>query len=143
MHAHIYVKSRKGETLDTFAEQIFCLFNIRDYEMRDSSNYVEERYFRGNAFGIVLEIALADDTQFNDFDFWLTLEKDIKVWVPDKAFLESVADLIARLLTLDGYRVAIDPDCTQKDGPRLIYEINREVDKPSPEQITVREQKAE
>ena len=51
-------------------------------------------------------MALADESDIPDFRYWIAFET-AGIWVDERSFLERIADLVARLLTANGYSVVM------------------------------------
>jgi hypothetical protein len=122
MSGSTYIKCNSGasETLQTFAATLFHALNISCVSRHESANYFGEEYFVGQALGVKATVALADDSEFCEYKFWLTISAD-GVWTESKAFFEDLADLVARYLTMKGFQVARDPDSGRVGGRKLIY----------------------
>jgi hypothetical protein len=104
MNGNIYIKTNRNQSLDAFVGHLPNVIGCRQWEQRQSSNYVEERYFRSFALGIEVTVAIADRSDLNDYDFWLFLEIRPGRGA-DRSFLDDVADCIAWCLASSGYTV--------------------------------------
>lgn len=104
MLGELLIKKQSGQSLDGFIVGLSALIGCEKWEQRQSSNYVGERYYRCAVLGLEITAAVADDAEFADYDFWLTLEA--RGVVPgDKAFLAGMADWVARVMAVGGYEV--------------------------------------
>lgn len=61
------------KTLSQFAAVIADVLEIAEFEQRESSNYIDEIYFRGRSGKIEIEAALTDDVDHEDLPYWLYL----------------------------------------------------------------------
>jgi hypothetical protein len=104
MNGNIYIKKKANQSLDAFVCDLATALGCAQWERRQSSNYVEERYFRCSALGIEVIAAIADSSDFDEYDFWLFLEPRAG-YGTDRSFLDGVADCIAWRLATFGYTV--------------------------------------
>ena len=74
MLGELLIKKQSGQSLDGFIVGLSALIGCEKWEQRQSSNYVGERYYRCAVLGLEITAAVADDAEFADYDFWLTLE---------------------------------------------------------------------
>jgi hypothetical protein len=116
----INVKPKRPVSLGEFAGMVYRDLNVSAFSERESSNYIDEHYFTADSLGAKVCVSLADDDRFSDYQFWITLST-AKTWVNDGSFIEPLADLIARFLTMKGYEVARDPSGGRIGGAKLIY----------------------
>ena len=122
MPGFTYIKSKPGslEDLQEFTAIVFHALNIGIFSRRESDNYIGGEYFVGKALGIKVKVALADDSEFSDYQFWMTFSTD-EVWIEDQGIFENLADVVARYLTLKDYQVARDPSSGRIGAPKIIY----------------------
>lgn len=123
MSENLFIRPKNESDLRTFTENVFQLLGVCNWTIRESSNYINGEYIRGESLGLYVKIALTDelDPVLSPYKFWFNLDKIERVKIQDSAFLEGVADLIARLLTLDGYGIVRDPDFERTGGVKLFY----------------------
>jgi hypothetical protein len=100
----LFVKPRHDETLRDIAHRLAKLLNLSTLECRDSSNYIGGEYFSSTALAIGVTFALSDESDLDEYKFWMVLKPE-GVWVDDQGFLEGLADLLARRLTIAGESV--------------------------------------
>src|SRR5262245_13454646 len=137
MAGDLYVKAKNSESLAKFAQEVAQVLKLPDLEHRESSNYAGGEYFRGTVLALYVTFSLADDSERPDFDFWISLEP-ARVWVESTVFLDALADLVARRLTIEGYIVARLPDHAKKGTPTVRYELRSGASRR--EQIVTREE---
>ena len=124
MMPDLFLKSRARESLRDFASRIEKVLNLPALERRESSHYVGGEYFRCAALAIEVTIALSDESDLDDYAFWIVLEPE-GAWVVDRAFLEGLADLLARRLTIAGERAMRLSDSENKPkAKRIFYALN-------------------
>ena len=141
MPGDLFVKARQGETLHTFADRIASLFDLPSIERRESSNYMDEEYFTGTALSIAVTFARTDDADLVDYDFWIHL-RPTGAWVEDRSFVDGLADVLARRLTIAGESVVRLPNAERKGGTKIFYTLNRGAPNASREQVGTREAEA-
>jgi hypothetical protein len=97
-------KKSEDETLDSFVRDLEKSIGCLPWEERESSNYVEGRYFRGLSLGLEVTVAVADSNEFKNYDFWLYFEPEIDCRI-DQQFLAGLSDCVARRLVISDYEV--------------------------------------
>jgi len=63
-----------AETLDDFAKKFFHSIGAQSVSERHSANYTEGRYFYGTLDSCEVVLALSDELDFDDLNFWVSLE---------------------------------------------------------------------
>jgi hypothetical protein len=92
----------KGKVdLESFARSFFSAVHIDAYEERESIHYVEERYFKGEAGGVIFKVMLSDDEDHPDLPFWVNIENTHET---DQPF--DIDALVQNRLLTSGFRVA-------------------------------------
>jgi hypothetical protein len=123
MPGQLLIKKRAGETLDGFVAAIDKIIGPMKWEEHDSASYVDQRYFRGSAVALKLNVAISDDAEFGDYDFWISISPNV-VGVSERAFLDGVADAVARAICLCGYEVFHPKDMSRTGNGGFIYHLN-------------------
>lgn len=123
MFGNLLVKKIQGQSLDAFVDDLSERLGCGRFEERQSSNYLDERYFRASVFGVAIEVARADEAEFQEYDFWLCFEPD-GVHVEDKTFFDGLADCAARKLALLSYQVARPLNFGRVEGGAIVYRLN-------------------
>jgi hypothetical protein len=136
MPGHLLIKKRAGETLDDFVAMIDTIIGPIKWEERESTNYVNERYFAASAVALKVKIAIADDTEFSDYDHWISIDVSV-AGVGDRSFLDGVADAVARAVTLHGYEVLRPNDMSRAGNGGSVYRLNPNAELWSRERIIV------
>jgi len=135
MSGDLFVKAREEETLDEFAHRAAALLQVGSIERRESSSYVGEEYYKGGALSVVVKFARADEVDLEGYDFWIHLQPS-EVWIEDPAFVDGLADLLARRLTLAGERVVRMPNAERENSRKIFYAINESAPQGSRGRIT-------
>ncbi|MEO6994912.1 MAG: hypothetical protein ABI273_14990 [Lacunisphaera sp.] len=120
MYGNLFIRTQEQVDLRSFATRIFDLLNIGSAEMRESENYASGEYFKAKVLGVIVKVAVADDSEFPDFQFWINFKAD-KVWTEEPLWFEGLADLIAKHLALDGFDVARAPSFGSIGGGKVLY----------------------
>lgn len=104
-------------TLDEFVARVVSTTGIRDIEERQSSNYVEERYFAGRYEDLKCTIAYADELENLDRPYWIALEGDVRA----DALISMVNELSLQKLLPAGFKVARMVNFGTFDEQRIDY----------------------
>jgi hypothetical protein len=119
MSADLFIKAQEHETLDSLAHRMAALLAIGGIERRESSSYLGEEYYKSAALAVVVKFARAD----------------MEVWIEQPAFVDGLADLIARHLTLAGERVMRLPNAERENSRKIVYMPDEEAPHGSKERI--------
>jgi hypothetical protein len=120
MHGNLFIKPSKAMSLRDFAELTFAQLDVSSIETRNSANYVNEEYVTGRALGLSVKISIADDAEFEGYDFLLNL-RPIGVSIPDRTALDGLADIIARQLALNKNTVLRPLDYGRQGAGSVVY----------------------
>ncbi|MGJ5038410.1 hypothetical protein [Bradyrhizobium sp. HKCCYLRH3059] len=104
--SEVFIRGDDSENLETFALYLFSRLNVRFVEIRESSFYVNNTYIVGEALGMMVKLSLADDTEFNDYRYWLTFSAPSGLSEGGHGSLDGVAELVAGVLALEGLETA-------------------------------------
>jgi len=124
MPAELLINSTDGQSLDGFVASLPSLIGCDRWEQRESSNYVEGRYYRCVVFGVEITAAIADDAEFKEWHLRLHF-KPHEMLVDDKRCLDGLAECVARTLVLHSYDVIRPNDIVRPGGGAIRYELNR------------------
>lgn len=106
------------EGLEHFAKRFFRAIGVQDFEERESSNYLEDRYFTGESRGTVFNVSLSDEVRHEDLPYWISIESTLL----DSAGLQSVVnELVYNNLLPSGFRAAYMVNLGTYDEQRLDY----------------------
>jgi hypothetical protein len=122
MPGNLLIRSAFKQALDIFVEALKTILGCASWEQRDSSNYIDNKYFLSSVFGLKVTVAIADDDEFGQFDFWMCIEAPMDT--PNKEFLEGVADCVARKLSFNGYTVVCPFDMGRVGSGAMLYQPN-------------------
>jgi len=123
MYGNLLIKTEVKQTLELFVQMIKSILGCCEWQERNSSNYVGERYFRCFVLGLEMTVAIADDSEFTGYDFWIRIEAPLVANV-DKVFLADLADNVARQLTLQGYEVLRPNNIGRVGSGAVSYRLN-------------------
>ena len=126
MSGDVFVKAREEETLDSFAHRMATFLEVGSISRRESSSYVDEEYYKGVALSVVVKFARADERDLEGYDFWIHLQPS-EVWIEDPSFVDGLADLVARRLTLAGEHVVRMPNAERENSRKIFYALNEGV----------------
>jgi hypothetical protein len=138
MGGDLFVSAQDHESLDTFARRMARLLELARLERRESSNYVEGEYYSASTLCLVVMFARADEVDLENYDFWIHL-RPTGAWVDDRSFLDGLADLLARRMTIAGENVVRLPEAEREGGRKVFYNLNPDAPHASKEQVTTTE----
>ena len=121
------------QTLDEFVNALANLLGCGSWEQRESSNWPENRYFRCFALGLEIDACVADDSEFEDYDFQLYFKPEL--WRSDSESLVGLSDCVARKLVVSGYEVLRPFDSSRSGKGGLRYRYDPAAGKNPDEQI--------
>lgn len=104
MNANLYIKS--DSSFDAALQAIFALINVRVTEERFSDNTAAGHYVYGEALGLRVRFEEADDSDFPDYQYLLSLRAMPGLTCQDRHALDSLADLVAQHLSRNGMHVS-------------------------------------
>jgi hypothetical protein len=122
MNGNLLIKSAQKQSLDAFVAILPNVIGCNRWEQRQSSNYVEERYFRQVILGLEITVSIADDSEFRDYKFSLWL-RPIGACAAETSFVNGLADCTARQFAVCGYEVLRPHDNRQGSGG-ILYRLN-------------------
>jgi hypothetical protein len=137
MPGQLLIKKRAGETLDNFVAVIDTIIGPIKWEERESTNYIDHRYFVASAVALKVKIAVADEAEFSDYDYWISIGVSV-AGVGERSFLDGVADAVARAVALHGYEVFRPNDMSKAgDNSGFVYRLSSNTELRSRERIIV------
>jgi hypothetical protein len=119
----ILIKKRAVETLDEFVAVIDKIIGPMKWEEHDSANYLDNRYFLASAVALEVKVAIADDAEFTDYDYWIIIDVSV-AGVSELSFLDGVADAVARAVALQGYEVLRPNDIARPGSGAFVYRLD-------------------
>jgi hypothetical protein len=123
MPGQLLIKKRAGELLDEFVAVIDKIIGPMKWEEHESANYIDERYFLASAVAMKVKVAIADDSEFSDYDYWINIDLSV-AGVSERSFLDGVADAVARAVALHGYEVLRPNDMSRVGNGGFVYRLN-------------------
>jgi hypothetical protein len=107
-----------GNDLDVFVKQFFAVVAASKVEERESSNYVDGRYFRGRVGDASFTVSLADYDGNEDLPFWVHIKSD----TPDlETFTSMIDELIRNKAMPSGFHFALILNFGAHDAHRVDY----------------------
>lgn len=89
-----------------------------EFEERESSNYIDGRYYSGNCDNVRIVVALSDETDHDDLPYWITLSSNEM----DEGNLIAFANNIVKGNLLPyGFKVARFASFGRVDEQRIDY----------------------
>lgn len=137
MSGELLVKRQNDQTIEAFISSLSTLLSCGPWEERESSNYIDYRYFRCFVLALEVTVAIADDDEFSSYDFQVFLEPE--VFQTETGFLARVADCIARKLALHGYLVLRPFDSSRRGRGAISYSVDTSVGSMSWEHVITTE----
>jgi hypothetical protein len=119
-YINLLIDRNEDTSLDTFARSFFAAVGGKNFEERESSNYVEGRYFVGQLNGMHFEIALSDLEGFADLNYWISIEATAG-FAKHSLFALYVDEIVKNKLIPSGFRVAKIVDFGKRDMQRIDY----------------------
>ncbi len=114
------MKARGKETLEQFARRIATFLQTGPIERRESSSFVDGEYYKGEALALVVKFAWSDEVDLAGYEFWIHIKSpDASIEHPE--FVDGLADLIARRLTLAGEQVVRIVNAEGLDRRQVFY----------------------
>jgi hypothetical protein len=136
MHGQLLIRKRGNETLDEFVVAVDQIIGPMRWTERQSSNYVDERYFSASVLALRITAAQADESEFSQYAFWLSIAPSV-AGIQDKSFLDGVAEVIAHALALSGYEVLHPSDMSREGNGGTIYRPNLQPGAKATERVIV------
>jgi hypothetical protein len=138
MIGDLYINSGGFEGLEEFASRLFALLNLTSFEVRNSDNYFGGKYVIGYALRLGVKLTLADDSELPDYRYLLAFEPPREQWgTADRKSLDGLANLLARSLALEGWRIARPLGVDGIDEPIMFYRRRATGTETSMDQIEV------
>ena len=136
MPGQLLVRKRAAESLDGFVTVLDRIIGPIKWEEHESVSYVDGRYFLASAMALDVMVAIADDDEFEDYDYWISIGVR-GAGVSERSFLDGVADAVARAVTLHGYEVLRPNDMSRTGNGGFVYRLNPHAESWSRERIIV------
>lgn len=105
-------------SLYEFAEAFFDAMGIVDGQERESSNYIEGRYFKGSRDGAEFTVSLSDEEGNEDLPVWVQVAANLDA---DGALDDALSCVIRERLLAAGFRVARMVNFGKRDEQRIDY----------------------
>ncbi len=114
MQVHLLLAHPSVSDLDEFLARISKVLGWPDLEERESSNYLEDRYFRGVVDGLEVMVCYAgslvsgnisdpDNDEQKDLPYWVELKSDL---LSEPELIEAADAIVKMMLLPDGFLAA-------------------------------------
>jgi hypothetical protein len=116
-HVNLLAGGYPTSSLDDFAASFYKIAGVSKFEERESSNYVDGRYFTAALGERIFKVMLSDAENLRDLPYW------VRVSAAEGAEpLTAVeVDALAQKLVHSGYKVARITDFGQNTEKRFDY----------------------
>ena len=121
MLCNLYLRSAADDELESVARRIFEILDIKPLMMRESSNYPKGQYMSGKVLGLSVRVALVDDSEYSDYQYWMNFTPHAHSARVDRHALDGLGELLARELSLHGFEVALALEFGKVNGKRLTF----------------------
>lgn len=105
-------------SLREFAEAFFDAAGILDGQERESSNYVEGRYFKGSRDGAEFTVSLSDEEGNEDLPMWVQVAANLDA---DGSLDDAMSRVVRERLLVAGFRVARMVNFGKRGEQRIDY----------------------
>jgi hypothetical protein len=138
MAGDLFVKDQAKEGLEAFVGRMAALFGVASVVRRDSGNYIGDEYYVAEVLSLAITFARTDEMDLEGYEFWIHI-RPTGLWVPDHSFTDSLADVLARRLTIAGESVVRLPNAEFAGGRKVFYRLRSGARQASKEQIITTE----
>jgi hypothetical protein len=109
---------QSGHGLDAFAKTFFDAAGVGKFEERESSNYLEGRYFKGNDGDLFFTISLSDEEAHSDLPYWVQISSRA---VEGDKLISMVNSLVSGRILPRGFRLSRIVNLGKRNERRLDY----------------------
>ena len=138
MAGDLFLRNQMQESLEGFTRRVAALICVHGVERRESSNYLGDEYFAAVVLSLAITFARADEVDLSGYEFWIHL-RPTGAWVSDQSFVDGLADLLARRLTIAGESVVRLPNAEHAGGQKVFYALRPGARSASRDQIVTTE----
>jgi len=107
----VFVEPPAELNLHAFAYALFPLINMERYEERDSSNYVDDTYFRSVGSALEVTACYTDDADLGAYRFWISISSEDPARPAPQA-----AEEFAALISSHGWRCFVPSGAWYRKG---------------------------
>jgi hypothetical protein len=125
MSCNLYLRSSEVGALESVSMRLFQLLDIKPLMMRESSNYPGGHYMTGKVLGLSVMVAEADDSEFPDYQYWLSLTPNASWGRVDPHILDGLGELLARELSTHGFDVAMALEFGKINGKKMFLKATK------------------
>ena len=119
MTASLFINAHQPETLESLVTKIAAALQLRDATLRMSENSPNGKYYLFQALGFELKVSHADDSEFDDYEFWIWVDTTDYV-ESSNGFILGIAEVIGLRLVKAGFDVALALNSSIINGGRRI-----------------------
>ena len=125
MLCNLYLRSSKNDGLEAVAARLFEILDIRPLIMRQGENYPGGKYMTGRVLGLSVKLAIADDSEFPDYEYWMNFTPTTDRGSVDRHLLDGLGQLLGKELARHGFDVALALEFGKIDGKKLLFEAHK------------------
>jgi hypothetical protein len=114
-----------GDGLESTSKRLFQILDIKPLMMRESSNYPSGRYMSGKVLGLSVMVAVADDSEFPGYQYWMNFTPKADLGRVDRHILEGLGELLGRELSTHGFDVALALEFGKTNGKKILFEARK------------------
>ena len=103
---------------DSFAREFFLVIGVSEYGERESSNFVDGRYFKGTNNNLDFTISRSDEEEHADLPYWVQIAADM---LTAEALVEVVDSIIRNKTVPAGFHFARMVNFGRRDEQRIDY----------------------
>ncbi len=118
IYVNLLLSQDDGAGLEVVAAKFFTSIGVTAYEERESSNYVDGRYLKGEIGGLSITVSLSDEADHADLPVWVQLASDA---VDREALDDEVSSIIQTKVLPSGFKCARMLNFGRKDERRIDY----------------------
>ncbi|MDB6008709.1 MAG: hypothetical protein JWL65_959 [Gammaproteobacteria bacterium] len=125
MLCNLYLRSSKNDGLEATAARLFEILDIRPLVMRRSENYPGGKYMPGRVLGLSVKLAIADDSEFPAYQYWMNFTPLTDPARVDRHGLDGLGELLGKELSTRGFDVALALEFGKIGGKKLLFESRK------------------
>jgi hypothetical protein len=125
MLCNLYLCSPNNDGLAAVSARLFQILDVRPLIMRESANYPGGTYMTGRVLGLSVMVAVADDSEFPGYHYWMNFTPKADWGRVDRHILDGLGELVAKELSTHGFDVALALEFGKLNGRKLLFEARR------------------
>lgn len=132
----LLLKKGTEDRLWGFGTDVQRILNLPSFEARQSDNCPNGEYLKCEVLGLKVKAAFSDSSDFPDYHFSLSFEPQGSM-IGEGLLLNGLADIIARRLALNDYKVVLEEERGRPGTQYTTYHKNQNPDVYYTEQVVV------